>query len=61
MATGAALRSAGLATERREGRNVFYRVDPKGLRPLVDWIEHYQAFWSDRMEALKKVLDEMDE
>lgn len=57
----AALRSAGLATERKEGRNVFYRVNPKGLRPLVDWIQHYQAFWSDRMDALKKVLEEMDE
>ena len=57
----AVLRSAGLATERREGRHVFYRIDPKGLRPLVDWIQHYQAFWSDRMDALKKVLEEMDE
>jgi len=34
----AALRSAGLVSERREGRLVYYRVEPEGLRPLIDWI-----------------------
>lgn len=57
----AALRRAGLVAERREGRNVYYRVDPAGLRPLVDWIERYQAFWRERVERLKAVLKEMDE
>ncbi len=57
----AALREAGLVRERREGRLVYYRVDPKGLRPLVDWITHYQAFWTDRIDRLKNLLDEMDE
>src|SRR3954464_3576257 len=49
----AALRGAGLVSERREGRLVYYRVRPQGLRPLVDWIAHYQAFWVDRMEKLQ--------
>ncbi len=57
----AALRRAGLVAERREGRNVYYRVDPAGLRPLVDWIERHQAFWRERVERLKAVLKEMDE
>lgn len=35
----AALRRAGLVSERRAGRLVYYRVEPKGLRPLVDWAE----------------------
>src|SRR5579872_473999 len=46
----AALRGAGLVSERREGRFAYYRVEPRGLRPLVDWIAHYQAFWLDRLE-----------
>lgn len=57
----AVLRDAGLVTERREGRLAYYRVEPKGLRPLVDWIAHYQAFWVDRMGQLQKLLEEMDE
>ena len=57
----AALRAAGLVAERREGRLVYYRAEPRGLRPLVDWIGHYQAFWLDRIGELQKVLQEMDE
>ncbi len=41
----AVLRHAGLVSERREGRLVYYRVRPRGLRPLVGWIVRYQTFW----------------
>ncbi len=57
----AALRKAGLVTERREGRLVYYRVEPRGLRPLVDWITHYQAFWLECLDRLNALLKEMDE
>src|ERR1700761_2623041 len=56
----ATLRKAGLVTERRTGRMVYYRVDPKGLRPLLDWIAHYQAFWREHLARLDQVLTEMD-
>ena len=40
----AALREAGLVTERRDGRVTYYSIDPDGLRPLVEWIDrHYEA------------------
>jgi DNA-binding transcriptional ArsR family regulator len=57
----AALRGAGLVSERREGRLVYYRVEPEGLRPLIDWIAHYQAFWLERLDRLQALLKEMDE
>ena len=57
----AALRRARLVSERRDGRHVYYRVDPAGLRPLVDWIAHYQAFWLERLGRLHALLEEMDE
>lgn len=56
----ATLRVAGLVSERHEGRRVLYRVRPEGLRPLVNWITHYKAFWNDRVDRLQKLLDEMD-
>jgi DNA-binding transcriptional ArsR family regulator len=56
----AALRGAGLVAERREGRYAYYRVKPKGLAPLVDWVERYRAFWPARVEKLKHVLRGMD-
>ena len=54
-----ALRESGLVGVRRDGRLAYYRVEPKGLRPLVSWIEHYQAFWLDHLKQLKALLEEM--
>ena len=57
----AALREAGLVSGRREGRRVYYRVEPQGLQPLIDWIAHYRAFWTERVDRLEQLLDRMDE
>ena len=56
-----ALREAGLVIERREGRHIHYRIAPKGLSPLIDWLGHYQAFWRDRFDNLETLLKENDE
>ena len=54
------LRQAGLVAERPEGRHVFYRAEPQGLAPLVDWMSHYGVFWRDRFANLRTVLKEID-
>lgn len=56
----AVLRNAGLVTERREGRLNYYRIEPKGLRPLIDWMAHYQAFWPERLGRLQTLLNEVE-
>lgn len=55
-----ALKQAGLVAERPDGRNVFYRAEPEGLAPLVDWIGHYGAFWRERFANLRTLLKEID-
>jgi DNA-binding transcriptional ArsR family regulator len=57
----AALKDAGLVRARREGRCVYYRVQPRGMKPLVDWIAHYSAFWTERLGRLEQLLETMDE
>lgn len=57
----AALRQAGLVSERREGRFVFYRAAPDALAGLEAWVAKYRAFWPERVERLKTVLKEMDQ
>jgi len=54
------LKQAGLVAERPAGRNVFYRAEPAGLAPLVDWMSHYGAFWRDRFADLRSLLKEID-
>jgi DNA-binding transcriptional ArsR family regulator len=56
----AALRGAGLVAERREGRFAYYRAEPAGLAPLVDWIDRYRAFWPERIARLRDVLKEIE-
>lgn len=56
----AALRTAGLVMERRDGRFVYYRSDPRGLEPLASWVQHYREFWPARISKLKRVLKDMD-
>jgi DNA-binding transcriptional ArsR family regulator len=56
----ATLREAGLVTCRRDGRCVYYRVEPTGLKPLVNWISHYRAFWAEHAERLQLLLEKME-
>ena len=54
------LKQAGLVAERPEGRKVFYRAEPKGLAPLVDWMAIYGVFWRERFDNLRSLLKEID-
>ena len=57
----AALKTAGLVKGRREGRLVYYRVEPRGMKPLTDWIEYHRAFWTERVDRLEQLLEKMDQ
>ena len=54
------LAQAGLVAERPEGRKVYYRANPEGLRPLFDWMKFYEAFWRERLDNLRDLLKELD-
>ena len=54
------LKQAGLVAERPAGRNVYYRAQPGGLEPLVDWVSRYDTFWRERFANLRTLLKEID-
>ena len=56
----ATLRNAGLVHGRRAGRRVYYRVRPRGLKPLLDWVAHYRVFWMEHVVRLERLLEKMD-
>ena len=56
----AALKHAGLVSDRREGRCAYYRVEPRGIKPLVEWIANYRAFWTEHVDRLERLLERMD-
>src|ERR1700712_2879293 len=55
----AALKDAGLVNGRREGRYVSYRVEPRGMKPLIDWVAPYRAFWTEHVAPLELLLGKM--
>ena len=55
------LRTVGALDVRGEGRRRFYRVNPEALRPIRDWLSHYEQLWSERFAALDAVLAELNE
>lgn len=57
----AVLGKADLVIRRREGRRTYYRASLDGLRPLIDWLARYRVFWTERVDALSTLLEEMDE
>jgi DNA-binding transcriptional ArsR family regulator len=55
-----ALRGAGLVSERRAGRNAYYRAETRNLSPLVDWLSRQDAFWRAAMGRLSELLKEIE-
>ena len=52
------LKQAGLVTERAEGRNRYYALDPAGLATVDQWLQPYRAFWAARLVTLKHLIEE---
>ena len=52
------LRGAGLVDVRARGRNRLYRLRPEPLREVDAWLEPYRAYWSERLAALERHLEE---
>ena len=47
------LRDVGLVHVRREGRQVFYRTNVQAIRPLHEWTETFERFWTHQLTRVK--------
>ena len=48
----------GLVTQRKVGRQRFYRLNPEPLKQVADWVAYYEDFWTNRLADLKDYLEE---
>jgi DNA-binding transcriptional ArsR family regulator len=53
------LRAVGLVDVRDEGRQRLYRLHGPALKPIHDWVKHYEQTWNQRFDALDELLVEM--
>ena len=51
------LRETGLVSVRRDGRIHYYKLEAMPLREVAEWVDHYEQFWDDKLEALARYLD----
>ncbi len=45
-----------LVRARRIGRERHYRLNPKPLERIQDWVNHYERFWTRKLAALGEHL-----
>ena len=55
------LREAGLATVRVVAQRRIYRLDAAGLREVDEWLAPYRDFWNERLDAMERTLESMEE
>ncbi|HEU4891233.1 MAG TPA: metalloregulator ArsR/SmtB family transcription factor [Vicinamibacterales bacterium] len=48
------LRDVGLVEVRREGRQVFYRTNADGIRPLHEWTTQFERYWRHQLRRVKE-------
>ena len=52
------LREAGLVEVRTDAQRRLYRIRPEPLAEIDAWLEPYRRYWSGRLDALERHLDE---
>jgi DNA-binding transcriptional ArsR family regulator len=55
------LKQAGLARDRHQGRQTYYRAEVRALSPLIDWTSEMKWFWESRFDGLEDLLKRMDQ
>jgi DNA-binding transcriptional ArsR family regulator len=53
------LREVGAVNVRDHGRQRLYRLNGHALKPIHDWVSHYEQLWSERFEQLDLVLEDL--
>jgi DNA-binding transcriptional ArsR family regulator len=53
------LREVGAVEVRDRGRQRLYRLNGRALKPIHDWVRHYERSWSERLDQLDVVLREL--
>jgi DNA-binding transcriptional ArsR family regulator len=53
------LRRVGLVSMNRHGRQRLYRLNPQELKPVHDWIQNYERFWTQHLDRIKARAERM--
>jgi DNA-binding transcriptional ArsR family regulator len=48
------LRDVGLVDARRDGKQMFYRTNAEGIRPVHEWAGRFERYWQEQLLRIKE-------
>lgn len=55
----AVLREVGIVSMAKRGRRRLYRLEPRELKPVHDWISHFEQHWARQADRIKERAERM--
>ena len=52
------LRKVGLVAVHKAGQRRLYRLNPQELKPVHDWIQNFERFWTDHLASIKQAAEQ---
>ena len=52
------LRKVGLVAVQKAGQRRLYRLNPRKLKPVHDWIQNFERFWTDQLASIKQAAEQ---
>src|SRR5271155_3402988 len=51
------LRKVGVVAVHKAGQRRLYRLNPQELKPVHDWIQNFERFWTDQLASIKQAAE----
>src|SRR5271170_1894146 len=51
------LRKVGIVDVHKAGQRRLYRLNPKELKPVHDWIQNFERFWTEQLASIKEAAE----
>jgi len=54
------LKESHLVAQQKEGREIYYHLDPLKMKEIDNWLEQFRKLWQDRFNQLDDVLSKLN-
>jgi DNA-binding transcriptional ArsR family regulator len=51
------LRKVGIVAVTKRGQLRLYRLEPRELKPVHDWLKKYERFWAHHLDRIKELAE----
>ncbi len=55
------LEEGALISVHPRGRDRINRLEPRGLKSVADWVDHFSRFWDERLSKLQAAIEQEEE